>query len=152
MKNNADLKVSERSAREAPGPARILRSIGAVLAGVLLVFILSLGTDVLLHATGIFPPWFQPMSTPLWVLATAYRIVYGIAGGYLTARLAPDRPLGHALILGVVGLVLSIAGVVGTWNAGPEYGPRWYPIALVVTALPCAWLGGRLFVSKARRT
>jgi hypothetical protein len=152
VKNNADLKVSERSAREAPGPVRILRSIGAVLAGVLLVFILSLGTDVLLHATGIFPPWFQPMSTPLWVLATAYRIVYGIAGGYLTARLAPDRPLGHALILGVVGLVLSIAGVVGTWNAGPEYGPRWYPIALVVTALPCAWLGGRLFVSKARRT
>jgi hypothetical protein len=152
VKNNADLKVSERSAREAPGPVRILRSIGAVLAGVLLVFILSLGTDVLLHATGIFPPWFQPMSTPLWVLATAYRIVYGIAGGYLTARLAPDRPLGHALILGVVGLVLSIAGVVGTWNAGPEYGPRWYPIALVVTALPCAWLGGRVFVSKARRT
>jgi hypothetical protein len=152
VKNNADLKVSERSEREALGPARILRSIGAVLAGVLLVFILSLGTDVLLHATGIFPPWFQPMSTPLWVLATAYRIVYGIAGGYLTARLAPDRPLGHALILGVVGLVLSIAGVVGTWNAGPEYGPRWYPIALVVTALPCAWLGGRVFVSKARRT
>jgi hypothetical protein len=23
-------------------------------------------------------------------------------------------------------------------------GPRWFPIALVVSALPCAWLGGLL--------
>jgi hypothetical protein len=33
---------------------------------------------------------------------------------------------------------------VGTWNSGPEFGPKWYPLALVVVALPCAWLGGRL--------
>jgi len=26
-----------------------------------------------------------------------------------------------------------------------ELGPAWYPIALVITALPCAWLGGRLY-------
>ena len=149
MNNNPDIN-GVRSTSEAPRSSHILRSIGAVFAGVLSVFILSLGTDILLHATGIYPPWFQPMSTLLWLLATAYRIVYGIAGGYLTAWLAPDRPLGHALILGVVGLVLSTAGVVGTWNAGPEYGPKWYPIALVVTALPCAWLGGKLFVRRVR--
>ncbi len=143
MQNNAG-KLSEQRA----GSSRLLRSIGAVFAGVLLVFFLSLGTDVVLHATGFYPPWFQPMSTPLWLLATAYRIVYGIAGGYLTAWLAPDRPLGHALVLGVVGLMLSLAGLLATWNAGPEYGPRWYPIALVVTALPCAWLGGKLFVRR----
>ncbi len=131
-----------------PVPHSGLKSIAAVLAGILLVVILSLGTDILMHATGIFPPWFQPMSTALWLLATAYRIVYGIAGGYITARLAPDRPMRHAVILGLIGLVMSIAGAAGTLNKGPEFGPTWYPLSLVVTALPCAWLGGKLFVSK----
>jgi hypothetical protein len=36
---------------------------------------------------------------------------------------------------------------VATWYAGPEFGPRWYPALLVVTALPCvlggAWLHAR---------
>jgi hypothetical protein len=125
-------------------PRSVLRSVAAVFAGVLVVFILSLGTDVVMHATGIFPPWFQPMAGTLFMLALAYRIVYGIAGGYIAARLAADRPMAHAIALGVVGLFLSIAGTVGTWNKGPEFGPKWYPLALVATALPCAWLGGKL--------
>jgi hypothetical protein len=28
-------------------------------------------------------------------------------------------------------------------------GPRWYPIALVVLALPQSWAGGRLFERRA---
>ena len=74
--------------------------------------------------------------------ALAYRIVYGIVGGYLAARLAPNRPMAHALMLGAVGLVLSIVGVAANWNKGPEYGPRWFSLALIATALPCAWIGG----------
>src|SRR5262245_31917843 len=103
---------------------QVLKSIGAILAGILFIIIISLVTDSVLHATGVYPPWLQPMSSPLFVLATAYRIVYGIAGGYLTARLAPDRPMRHAVILGVIGVLLSIAGAVATWNSG--FGPRWY--------------------------
>lgn len=129
---------------ETNQPRSILRSIAAVFAGVVAVFILSLGTDMVLHATGVFPPWFQPMAGMLFMLALAYRIVYGVAGGYITARLAADRPMAHAIALGVVGLLLSILGTAGTWNKGPEFGPKWYPLALVATALPCAWLGGKL--------
>jgi hypothetical protein len=129
--------------------SHVLRSVLAVIAGVLIVFILSLVTDVVLHATGIYPPWFQPMADALWVLALAYRIVYGILGGYITAWLAPSRPMAHALALGLVGLVLSIAGVAANWNKGPEFGPKWFSIALVLTALPCAWLGGKLWVKKS---
>jgi len=113
-----------------------------VLAGVMAVIVLSLGTDVVLHATGIYPPWFQPMAGGLWVLALTYRIVYGIAGGYIAARLAPNRPMAHALALGFIGLALSVVGVAANWNKGPEYGPRWFSIALIATALPCAWIGG----------
>lgn len=125
-------------------PRRIGRSIVALLAGFIAVVVLSLGTDMVLHVTGVFPPWGQPMSDTLFLLATVYRTIYGVAGSYITARLAPDRPMQHALAGGVVGLAVSIAGTVATWDRGPEFGPHWYPIALVVLAMPCAWTGGRL--------
>ncbi len=131
-------------------PRRIGRSIGAVLAGMLAVIVLSIGTDVVLHATGVFPPWGQPASDALLLLATAYRTVYGVAGGYIAARLAPDRPMTHALALGVVGLAASILGAVVTWNKGPAFGPHWYPLALIVLAMPQAWAGGKLWVMQLR--
>lgn len=138
-------------ARNEKQPQRRLgRSIGAILAGFVVVVILSLGTDLGLHAAGITPALGQPMSDALLLLATLYRIVYGVAGSYLTARLAPDRPMQHALVGGAVGLVLSIVGAVATWNKGPAFGPHWYPLALVVTALPCAWAGGMLRVLQLR--
>ena len=127
----------------------ILRSVGAVVAGLLVVIIITTATDALLHATGIFPPWGQPMSDSLFLLAFAYRIVYGIVGGYITARLAPDKPVKHAVVLGAIGFVLSLAGAAATWNRGPEFGPKWYPLALIVIAIPTAWLGGKL-VSRPR--
>ena len=129
---------------EAQQSRRILRRVGAVVAGLVVVGVLDLGIDFLLHATGIYPPWFQPMSTSLWLLAIAYRTVDGITGSYIAARLAPDRPVTHALVLGLIGIVLSLAGLVGTWNKGPEFGPKWYPLTLVVIALPCALIGGVL--------
>lgn len=128
--------------------SRIGRSIGAIFAGLVLIFVLSLVTDIVMHATGVYPSWFQPMSDSLFVLATAYRIVYSVLGCYLAARLAPNRPMSHALILGAIGFVLSLVGLVATWNKGPEFGPRWYPIALVVLSLPLAWVGGQLRVSQ----
>lgn len=127
----------------------ILRSAGAVLAGLLVVIIITTATDALLHVTGIFPPWGKPMSDALFLLAFAYRIVYGIVGGYITGRLAPDKPVKHAVVLGAIGFVLSLAGAAATWNRGPEFGPKWYPLALIVIAIPTAWLGGKL-VSRPR--
>lgn len=130
---------------------RILRRIGAVLAGLITVAILDLGIDSILHASGVYPPWFQPMSSGLWLLAIGYRAVDGIVGGYITASLAPDRPVTHALVLGAIGIVLSTAGVIGTWDKGPEFGPKWYPLTLVGIALPCSLIGG-LLRSKQVRT
>ena len=103
-----------------------------------------------LHATGVFPPWGQPMSDALFLLATAYRIVFGVAGCYIAARLAPDRPMQHALALGVVGFAVSILGAVATWDRGPAFGPHWYPVAIIAITMPCAWAGGRLRVMQLR--
>src|SRR5216684_7383964 len=118
---------------ETHPPRRTGQSIGAVLAGI---------------AAGIFAPLGQqpPMSDQLLLLATAYRIVYGIVGSYIIARLAPDRPMLHALVGGGIGFAVSIVGAVATWNHEPPLGPHWYSLALAVTALPCAWLGGKLRV------
>jgi len=114
------------------------------LAGFVAVVVLSLGTDWVLHAAGVFPALGQKMSDALFVLATVYRTLYGVVGSYVTARLAPDRPMGHALVGGLIGVAMSTLGAVVTWNK--DLGPRWYPLALIVTAMPTAWLGGKLRV------
>ena len=127
------------------GPNRMnltIRRISAVFAGLLAIFVLSTAVDVVLHATGFYRPWGEPMTNLHALVATAYRIVFSIAGCYLAARLAPDHPVRHALALGVLGVFISLAGALATWNAG--LGPAWYALGLVALSLPCAWIGGRL--------
>jgi len=131
-------------------PRRTGRSVLAVLAGFVVIFVLSLGTDVILHSSGVYPPWGETMANSLFGLATAYRIVYGILGCWVAARLAPDKPMKHAMILGVIGFVFSFAGLVFAQRQGPEFGPLWYSIAIVAIALPCAWAGGRIRESQLR--
>ena len=131
-------------------PRRIGRSILAILAGFIVVVILSIATDLLMHVLGLYPRLGQAMSNELLVVATIYRSIYSILGSYITARLAPYQPMLHALWGGVIGFILAIIGAVTTWNH-PALGPHWYPIALIVTALPCAWVGGKLFEMKTSR-
>ena len=84
------------------------------------------------------------------LLATVYRAIYGVAASYVIAWLAPDRPMAHALVGGVLGLAAGILGAILTWNKGPAFGPHWYPIALIVLAMPQAWVGGQLRVMQSR--
>ena len=119
------------------------RSIVAVGAGFLTVVVLSLATDQLFHVLNVYPPWGQPMwQTHLNALALSYRIVYTLLGGFITARLAPEAPMRHVMILAISGLVAGTAGAIAAITG--NFGPNWYPIALAVTAYPCTWFGGRL--------
>jgi hypothetical protein len=137
LETSAD--VSQASASPRFARAR-LRSVGAVLGGLLTTFAVTTAVDVLFHALHVFPAWTERMSDALFVLALAYRIPFNVAGSYVTARLAPSRPMAHALALGAVGTVLAILGAI----AMGEYGPAWYSIANIVVAFPCAWAGARL--------
>lgn len=125
-------------------PHRIGRSILALFTGLLVIVVLSSATDALLHATGIFPPVGQPMSDALFGLAFAYRALESILGSYISAWLAPNRPIAHALALGGVGVVFRLIGVLVSWG-NPVMGPLWYPLALLLIALPCGWLGGVIY-------
>jgi len=122
------------------------RSVIAVVAGLAVVVILSTLTDMVMHATGIIPPgaMWDPWDN---ALALGYRCLFTVAGGYLTARLAPHARMAHAVALGLIGTAIGIAGVIAT--AGLNLGPRWYPIALAASGLPCTWLGGLLNARQA---
>jgi hypothetical protein len=124
------------------GNKNIFKSIGAVVAGFIVVFILSVATDAVLEKIGVFPPQTNGGLFVPWMLALAlaYRIVYTVLGGYVAAKLAPTTPMRHALILGAIGFVAAAIGFV----VNADKSQAWYPIALIVTALPCTWLGGKL--------
>ncbi|HTD82871.1 MAG TPA: hypothetical protein VK648_03675 [Gemmatimonadaceae bacterium] len=128
------------------------RSVWAVLAGFIVIVITSSAMDAVMHVTGIFPPVGQAMSDGLFAWATVYRIIFSIIGCYVTARLAPNRPLSHALWLGYLGVVVSAVATVVTWNKGPAFGPHWYPIALVLVAIPCAWIGSKIYEKRQLTT
>jgi hypothetical protein len=125
------------------------RSILAVVAGLVFIFVTHLGTDQVLHVLGVFPPWGQPMNDPaLNLLALSYRVVLSVAGCALAAFMAPRAPFAHAEALGIIGTVLSALGVYAATTA--DLGPIWYPLALMVSSIPCGWAGGWL-VQRSRR-
>ena len=116
-----------------------LRSVGALLLGFVVVVILSLVTDQLARVLGLLPSLDQPApESGALVLPFVYRSMYVVLGAYIVARFAPYAPMGHALVSGALGLVLSIAGAVVQWDLGSH----WYPIAIALTAVPYSWLGG----------
>ena len=122
------------------------RSIWAVLAGFLIIVILSIGTGIVLPATGIFP--LGRMADSLFALVTSYRFLYAILGSYIAARMAPRRPMAHALILGVIGVIFAVFGAFATAGSGPG----WYPLSLIVISLPAGWLGGLIGARETRLT
>jgi hypothetical protein len=124
------------------GPQKILQSTGALIAGFIVNVALSLGMDAALRAAAILPALGVPMTNAQSLLATVYRTLIAIIGSYVVARLAPHHPLEHALLGGALGMALAAVGAIATWNQG--LGPHWYPVALVVLALPTAWAGGKL--------
>jgi hypothetical protein len=134
-----------KNSNERRADMNILKSIGAVIAGLVAIFVLSYATDAVLEAAGILQ---SGAPLPIYgseILITAilvYRLVYSVAGCYIAARLAPNYPMRHAFALGMFGLVFSIGGAIVA--AQQSLGPAWYAWALVVFALPCAWLGGKL--------
>ena len=135
--------------RPAAGLAWLyIRSLFAVIAGFAVVVMTHTGTDEIVHSTGIIPrgamwnPWHN-------LLALTYRCLFTVAGGFVTAWLAPRARMRHVVILAVIGTFGAIAGVMVSWNM--NLGPRWYPIALAVTAFPAVWLGGWLYLRRYGR-
>lgn len=125
-----------------------LKSIGAILAGFVFVVIISVLTDLILENTGLMKQPFDLNSSRFIIFVIFYRCFYGTIGSFLTAKLAPNRPMRHSMIGGSIGFVISMIGAIAMWDKPPH----WYAISLIVTTLPCAWLGGQIFLSKTKYT
>lgn len=125
---------------------KLAKSIWAVIAGFLTVFILSSGMDFMLETIGVFPPISSTMtySTGMLLVALLYRCSFTVMGGYVTAYLAPKDKMKHVIVLAVLGTIGGIVGVFAGWNLSAH----WYPIALAVSAFPLVYLGGKLRIKK----
>ena len=127
------------------------RSIVAIAAGFFFIMILAFGMDAIMRAAvpEAFDAAGRTESVGMLVFSLLYVGVFAVTGCYIAARLAPDHPMRHALILGGLGLVLNIVGASMMWDSAPA----WYHIIAIALVMPYAWLGGWLRERQlARRT
>lgn len=118
----------------------ILKSIGAALAGIVVGVIPTLLTDYVLESNGVLPNDNLYVATWLIWVVLAYRIIYTVIGCYVTARLAPRRPMLHANIVAGLGVVASAAGAYATRDM--NLGPQWYAWTLAVLTIPTGYVAG----------
>lgn len=128
---------------------RSISSVGAILAGWLLIVVLAVIVDSSLQYFGVLPDTGRQKFAG-WQsgLALTYHLVFVAMGGYVAARLAPVRPIGHAIALGVIGLLMSIAGQIAIIEG--DLAPRWYGWALIILAAPTAGFGGWLYARRSK--
>lgn len=120
----------------------MLRSVWAVLAGFVFIGVLAFGADAIIRAMS---PWAfdadgGTRNVPILLVMTVCSAVFGCVGCYLAAWLAPSKPMRHALILGVVGVIVTSTATAIQW----DHTPAWFNIINLASVLPLAWLGGRL--------
>jgi divalent metal cation (Fe/Co/Zn/Cd) transporter len=138
------------------GGHRVIRTILAVLAGLLVALGLLLGLEYL--AMSLFPP---PPGTTLADEADLARLVAdapagkllwvtlawaaaALGGGWTAARVARRHRTAAAMCVGA----LVAAGVAMTVLEIPH--PAWMTAAGLLLPLPLAWLGGRLAAPRLR--
>jgi len=89
-----------------------LKSIGSVTCGLILIFITHTVTDSILESMGILPKGNLFVGTGLILAVIGYRAAFSLLGCYVTAKLAPQNPMKHSIILGIIGMVLSAIGAI----------------------------------------
>lgn len=120
----------------------ILKSIGAGFVGILVGVVLSVGTDAIFEHFGVLPKGNIWVSAWLIWFVLFYRTVYNIIGTYIVVRLAPNYPMRHAIVVGILGTLVSIMGALATKDM--NLGPQWYPWTLAALTLPSAYFAGWL--------
>lgn len=140
-------KLPAQAAPPPTSPApwiRLLRSVGAVVAGYVVLTILV--TIMWLILGKISPDRFgtahagPPLIT--FVVDGLIAVGAGFAAGYLTALIAGRAELAHALALGGLMLLLSIVTLL--YPPSDISLPGWHIVLLVVIMLITVCLGARL--------
>jgi hypothetical protein len=121
----------------------ILHAFLALLAGFLAMALLVTAATVVI--TKLVPAWVgapgHPRSGYIFV-NLGYSFAAAMVGGYVTAWLAKDNPLIHALALALI--VLLLAALSAIQQRGMQ--PIWYQLLLVAITPAGVLLGGLLRV------
>lgn len=129
----------------------ILKSIGVILLAFIVNALLSVLTDFLLEQIGVLPnPEKGLFETWAILLVLSYRAIYTVFTGFIIARLASNKPMLHALILGIIGSVITLLAV-----SNPEFAQKsklWFGYTLAAITIPCLWLGVKIQQSWTIRT
>jgi hypothetical protein len=119
-----------------------LRSVLAIGAGFFTTSILALTGDFALRR--LMPSSFASdggvQASNVLAVTLFYTAIFGVIGGYVAARIAIQRPLLHAAILGGIMLAFSALSAVLLWSTAPP----WYHLATLAMVLPVALIGGKI--------
>lgn len=121
----------------------IFKSIGVMLLAFVVNALLSVVTDFLLESIGVLPdPSKGLFDTSAIILVLSYRAMYTILAGFLVAKLAPGKPMLHAVLLGIIGTTITLLAVSSPSFA--DKAPLWFGYSLAAITIPCMWLGARI--------
>lgn len=124
------------------------RLILAIIAAILINFILASAIDHAFHVAGIYPPYGEPMmDNGLMALAYGYRAIITIFAAYITALIAKEKAKTAIYFTGILGTALWTAGAIVGWDLGPA----WYHFAGILSALPLAIIGWKLHVRRTQQ-
>jgi len=124
-----------------------VRTLIAVLAGgVVAAVLFQLGAVIALLSSYGIPLGASP--TPpgpgYFALNLGCSAIAAVVGGWVTARVAGDRPLAHA---GAVGVLLGALVLWGFAKPASQW-PAWYPLVLALVGLAGLLLGAALWRSR----
>jgi hypothetical protein len=121
----------------------IFQSVGVILLAFVINALLALVTDFLLESIGVLPnPQKGLFETWAILLVLFYRGVYTIGAGFLVAKLAPNKPTLHAIILGTIGAAIAL--IAASSPSFAEKAPLWFAYTLAAITIPCIWLGVKI--------
>ena len=121
----------------------------SVLAGFILWTVLFLTTNQVTFRAfrDRFDENMVTTDTMVLALTLLLTVLFSIAAGVVTAKLAPTKPVAHGLALGLIQTLIGIAVQASFWNVIPA----WYNLAFVLLLLP-ATLAGAVFAGRKSTT
>ncbi len=141
------LEIRQAASKILDMASTTVRSVLSVLAGWATVGALVVATDAALAA--IFPGDYIAGRLPpdsLAAASLATSTIWSVAGGWVTARLAPFKPWHHILGLILWGELLGFVSAALTWGQTQ----LWYQAGLLIMWTPAVFLGGWLRAGKPR--